>query len=165
MDLFSESEKQEVSKDGAVGVMLSQRATEKISADGLTVDLVFPTVEDADVFRRAHSAEVGKKYQGRMVRWRGREWANKPGCKREQADILGRLQKWDQEDHDRYASDCLCKSCVSTTVPWAFKDYKQISSEGLLGAVGQHIASLPRERAADYVLYLKNYCNFPRETP
>ena len=48
-------------------------------------------------------------------------------------------------------------------VPWAFLPYHEIVDRGLLQSVRDHIRALKPENAKDYIVFLKSFCNFPRE--
>lgn len=87
----------------------------RFSDDGKFVDLIFSTVEAASSFKTRYERDIGGKFQGMIIRWRGMEWFNKPECKVFQVDFLNRLQKWDMaklsSERDNAISNCQCYNC------------------------------------------------------
>lgn len=101
--------------DFAMDVFSRIGGERRYSDDGKFVDMIFPTVEGASAFKTRYERDIGGKFLGLTIRWRGREWINKPECKAFQADVLAGLQKWTTEKHysERSAAlmTCGCYNC------------------------------------------------------
>jgi len=100
--------------------ILSERAfIDHVNDD--TVDLIFPTYGLAHVFKNQHERDIGTVYAGKTIRWRWKEWNNKPACLIAQIAILRRMEKWTDQrffiEDDNARKSCECYGCNKGTSP------------------------------------------------
>jgi hypothetical protein len=48
-------------------------------------------------------------------------------------------------------------------VPWVCKTYDQVVSQGLLDRVKAHCQTLDDKKRREYLLFLKHFCDFPKD--
>lgn len=81
------------------------------------------------------------------------------------SDIIGFIDKIISERSHKQRNPAPVRAvdrASSGRVPWAFKEYGEIETMGLLPAVRDHVDKLEGDRKREYKLYLQSYCKFPK---
>jgi hypothetical protein len=103
-----------VGREQAILKMLNQLAMVETLPDA--VNIKFPTLEGAMVFKDQFEPELGWYYAGKTLRWTGTAWNNKLECEIVQVGMLARMLKWSPEKYEirrgQEGAACRCYSCA-----------------------------------------------------
>ena len=93
--------------------MLNQRAFPEVH--DTHVDLLFESLEMAQVFKNQFEREVQAMYPGKRIRWKGRVWNNQPSCEIAKVSKRAEMENYTNEkfvfETRRAENSCLCYSC------------------------------------------------------
>lgn len=130
------------------------------------ISITFDYVEGALAFKRNFESEVGQMYAGKILRWRGRDWRNRPECLIAQFDLLAFLAKVTGEEKSRRRAraeeDCRCYSCSkSQEVTWTYLQWAAMDEETRKN-FRAHCRGLDPKRREGYLKYRRLYHGLPQ---
>jgi len=97
--------------------LLNQRAF--IEAYDTHVDMMFASLELAQVFKNQFAREVQAMYPGKRLRWKGRVWNNQPACDIAKVSKRAEMENYTNEkfvsETRRAEQSCECYTCKKRT--------------------------------------------------